>query len=281
MGRVTRRVPRTRVDLTVDPPRVVRRPDAVVVEEPLTIRVGGIEVTTTMRTPGDDFDLAIGHLVAEGLVEPDDVEHAMHCTDVDAAGSPTFNVVDVTLRPGRSLRRWPDRRTEVASSACGVCGKQSVDDALARLRPVPGSHWRFDVRTVPALVDTMREAQSVFDRTGGLHAAALFSATRELLVAREDVGRHNAVDKVIGAAARAGALPLADHVLLVSARAGFEIVQKSAAAGIPVLVAVSAPTSLAVDLAEASGLTLLAFAREDSVAAYTHPERLDLPPTGR
>jgi FdhD protein len=179
------------------------------------------------------------------------------------------------------LRRPPDRRTEVASSACGVCGKQSVDDALARLHPVPGSDWRFDVRTVPALVDRMREAQSVFDRTGGLHAAALFSPTRELVVAREDVGRHNAVDKVVGAAARARALPLADHVLLVSARAGFEIVQKSAAAGIPLLVAVSAPTSLAVDLAEASGLTLLAFAREDSVAAYTHPERLDLQPTGR
>jgi FdhD protein len=266
-----------RLDLSVDPPRVVRRPDPVVVEEPLTIRVDGAEVTTTMRTPGDDFDLAIGHLVAEGLLGPGDVEHAMHCTDVDASGSPTFNVVDVTLRPGRTLRRAPDVRTEVATSACGVCGKASVDDALARLSPVEVTPWRFDVRAVPALVDRMREAQSVFDRTGGLHAAALFSPTGELVVTREDVGRHNAVDKVVGAAARSGSLPLADHALLVSARAGFEIVQKAAAAGIPGLVAVSAPTSLAVDLAAASGVTLLAFAREDSVAAYTHAERLDLP----
>ena len=277
MGRVTRRVSRTRVDLGVDPPRVVRRPDPVVVEEPLTIRVGGVEVTTTMRTPGDDFDLAIGHLVGEGLIGLHDVEHAMHCTDVDASGRPTFNVVDVTLRPGRALRRRPDVRTEVATSACGVCGKQSVDDALARLAPVPPSDWRLDVRSVPRLLERMRDAQPVFDRTGGLHAAALVAPDGELVAAREDVGRHNTVDKVVGAAARSGRLPLTDHVLLVTARAGFEIVQKAAAAGIPVLVAVSAPTSLAVDLAEATGLTLVAFARDESVAVYAHGERLGLP----
>lgn len=277
MGRVTRRVRRTRVDLSLDPPALLRRPDEVVVEEPLTIRVGGTPVTTTMRTPGHDFDLAIGHLLTEGLLGPDDIEHAMHCTDVDESGSPTFNVVDVTLRPGRALRRRPDVRATVATSACGVCGKQSIEETLDRVSPVPATDWRLDVRTVPGLLSRMREVQPVFDRTGGLHAAALVDPDGGLVVTREDVGRHNAVDKVVGAAARTGRLPLADHVLLVSARAGFEIVQKAAAAGIPVLVAVSAPTSLAVDLAEATGVSLVAFARGESMAVYTHDERLHLP----
>ena len=291
MGRVTSRVPRTRFDLREDPPRVVTHPDSVVVEEPLEIRVDGVSVTTTMRTPGDDFDLAIGHLLAEGLLgSTDDLATIMHCTDVDADGSPTFNVVDVGLRAGARLRREPAPRAEVVSSACGVCGKQSIEDALA----VHGSGVGEDpvslaVQELPGLVARLREKQSVFDRTGGLHGAALFGPAgaasgaaggsaavpeRPLLVVREDVGRHNAVDKVIGWAAREGRLPLTGHVLVVSSRAGFEIVQKALAADVPVVAAVGAATSLAVQLARESGLTLVGFARETSAAAYSRPDRL-------
>ncbi len=282
MGRVTRRVPRTRFDLREDPPRVVTHPDTVVVEEPLEIRVDGVPVTTTMRTPGDDFDLALGHLVTEGLVDdPADVAAMMHCTDVDADGQPTFNVVELTLRPGAALRHAPAARTEVTTSACGVCGKQSIEDALARV----GSGVHDDDTTLPAagipgLVAALRARQAVFDRTGGLHAAALFGPEpeRPCLVVREDVGRHNTVDKVVGWAAREGRLPLRGHVLVVSSRAGFEIVQKAVAAGIPLAAAVGAATSLAVELARESGLTLVGFAREDSLAAYSRPDRLTTRP---
>ncbi len=281
MGRVTRRVPRTRFDLREVPARVVTHPDTVVVEEPLQIRVDGVPVTTTMRTPGDDFDLALGHVLAEGLVgEPADVATMMHCTDLDADGRPTFNVVELTLRPGARLRREPVARTEVTSSACGVCGKQSIDDALAEVGAgVHADETSLPAALLPGLTTALRERQTVFDRTGGLHAAALFGPPPDpaCLVVREDVGRHNAVDKVIGWAARSARLPLTGHTLVVSSRAGFEIVQKAVAAGVPVVVAVGAATSLAVDLARESGLTLVGFARDTSVAAYTRPDRLTTP----
>lgn len=277
---MTRRVPRTRFDLLQVPPTTVTHPDTVVVEEPLEIRVEGAALTTTMRTPGDDFDLAIGHLVTEGLVAgAGDIDTIMHCTDTDEEGQPTFNVVEVSLRPGARLLRTPAVRSEVTSSACGVCGKQSIRDILAQQGPgVHDDTASLPVRLLPEMTAALRGRQAVFDRTGGLHAAGLFGPApgRPLLVVREDVGRHNAVDKVVGWAAREDRLPLAGHTLVVSSRAGFEIVQKALAAGVPVVAAVGAATSLAVDLARESGLTLMGFARESSVAAYSRPDRLTL-----
>jgi FdhD protein len=280
MGRVTRRVPRTRWDLHQHPAGVITHPDTVVVEEPLEIRVGGTSVTTTMRTPGDDFDLAVGHLLAEGLLRSaGDVRTIMHCTDLGPDGAPTFNVVDLTLAPGAALLREPAHRTSVTSSACGVCGKQSIDDVLAHVGGGVGDdNVSLTPESVVAMVAELRSHQKVFERTGGIHAAGLFTPEGVCRVVREDVGRHNAVDKVIGWAAREGALPLSGQVLVVSSRAGFEIVLKAVAAGVPVVVAVSAATSLAIELATETGLTLVAFARQTSLAAYARPDRL-LSPT--
>ena len=274
MGRVTTRVPRTRVDL--ERAATVRRPDTVAVEEPLEIRVGERAVTTTMRMPGDDFDLALGHLLTEGLVRSGaDVATMMHCTDVGPDGSPTFNVVEAALAPGVQLARPARERTETMTSACGVCGSASVD----AVRTVSHADVAHDPLAVPAdvlvgLPDALRAAQPVFERTGGTHAAALATPDGELLVVREDVGRHNAVDKVVGATARERELPLTGHVLVVSARASFEIVQKAAVVGIPVVVAVGAPTSLAVDLATETGITLVAFARAPRLSVYSRPDRV-------
>lgn len=291
MGRVTTRAPRIRVDLRGQEPLVVSRPDTLVVEEPLEIRVGATSVTTTMRTPGDDFDLALGHLVTEGLVTgTDDVAGMMHCTDVGADGQPTFNVVEVTLAPGAQLRREPRVRTQTATSACGICGSESVEEVLGRRTYAVGdADLRLDPRVVPGLLRALRSAQAVWSRTGGLHAAALFDAASlgepyerddpAPLVVREDVGRHNAVDKVVGWATRNHRLPLTGTVLVVSARAGFEILAKAAAAGIPLVVAVSAPSSLAVELAQSAGVTLVAFAREESFSVYAGSHRLALPST--
>ncbi len=254
----------------------ITRPDTVVVEEPLEIRVNGVSVTTSMRTPGDDFDLAIGHLLAEGLLrDAADVRTIMHCTDLGPDGSPTFNVVDLNLVPGAALLHEPAQRANVTSSACGVCGKQSIEDVLAHIGAGVGDD---DLTVTPesliAMVAELRTHQKVFERTGGIHAAGLFTADGVCRVVREDVGRHNAVDKVIGWAAREGLLPLTGNILVVSSRAGFEIVQKAVAAGVPIVVAVSAATSLAIDLANESGQTLVAFTRETSLAAYARPDRI-------
>ncbi|WP_235499411.1 formate dehydrogenase accessory sulfurtransferase FdhD [Janibacter sp. Soil728] len=269
------------------------RIESVAVEEPLEIRVAALPtqgipagsnplrppsttVTTTMRLPGDDFDLTLGHLVAEGLIgDGDDVATMMHCTDTGPDGSPTFNVVEVTLAAGVSLRRPITERTEVATSACGVCGSTSVDDLLAALPHSPSTDdAHFGLEAIHAGMAAMRLRQKVFEATGGVHAAALLDARGEVLVVREDIGRHNAVDKVIGWAAREGRLPLRGHALLVSSRAGFEIAQKAAVSGVPVLACVSAATSLAVEVAERSGLTLLGFVRGERATAYSHPLRI-------
>ena len=275
--------------------REITRIESLAVEEPLEIRVaalpgGGLAaggapgevrppsmtVTTTMRLPGDDFDLALGHLVAEGLiVDGEAIATMMHCTDVGPDGAPTFNVVEVTLAPGVRLRRPVRERTEIATGACGVCGSASIDELLGALpdATTPDSA-RFPLGQIHAGMSAMRERQRIFESTGGVHAAALLDPEGQVLVVREDIGRHNAVDKVLGWAAREGRLPLRGHALLVSSRAGFEIAQKAAVAGVPVLACVSAATTLSVEVAERTGLTLMAFVREPRATIYAHPERI-------
>jgi FdhD protein len=253
-----------------------RRPDTLAVEEPLEVRVGNAALNVTMRTPGDDFDLALGWLVTEGMLEdPGQVAQMMHCLDEDETGSPTYNVVDVTLAPGARLDTSRAERATYTSSACGVCGTTSIDAIRARSRyAVSSDPVRLSPEVLVGLPEQLRARQEVFDRTGGLHAAGLFTASGEALVVREDIGRHNAVDKVVGWAARKGRLPLSGHVLAVSGRASFELVQKAVMAGIPALVAVSAPSSLAVELAQASGLTLAAFVRTPRMTLYAGAERV-------
>lgn len=244
----------------------------------MEIRVDGTSLSVTMRTPGDDFDLAIGYLLAEGVIaEAGDVLHAMHCLDEDENGSPTYNVVDITLAPDAKVDTSRTKRSSYTSSACGVCGKTSIDAITAQSRyAVAQDPLRVSPETVAGLPGALRERQRVFDRTGGLHAAGLFTADGELLAVREDVGRHNAVDKVIGWAGREGRLPLTGHLLAVSGRASFELTQKAVMAGIPALVAVSAPSSLAVELAADAGLTLVAFVRPPRMTVYTGGHRLGL-----
>ena len=278
VGRVTRRTPAIRVEVTSDGVRSTTRPDTLAVEEPLEIRVDGTSVTVTMRTPGDDFDLAIGNLLTEGVLRrADEVRQLMHCLDEDEAGSPTYNVVDVTLAPGVVPDLARSARSGYQTSACGVCGKTSID-AITATSPyaVADDPVRLSPAVVAGLPDLLRTRQKVFDKTGGLHAAGIFTPHGEPLVVREDVGRHNAVDKVVGWAAREGLLPLAGHVLVVSGRASFELVQKAVMAGLPALVAVSAPSSLAAELATQSGLTLVGFARQPRLTVYAGGQRLGL-----
>ena len=258
---------------------MLSRPDTLAVEEPLEIRLdlgGGAETfTVTMRTPGHDLELALGFLVSEGVVRsPSDVVTARHCPDAarDADGEPTHNVVEVRLRPGTVV---PPARYRQVSSACGICGTASIDAVrTASAHSVADDLVRVTVATLAALPDKLRAAQRVFDRTGGLHGAGLFTADGELVVLREDVGRHNAVDKVVGWAFERGQLPLRGQVLQVSGRASFELVQKAWTAGCPVLTAVSAPSSLAVDLATEAGMTLVGFSRGESFNVYSGPQRV-------
>ncbi|WP_369371572.1 formate dehydrogenase accessory sulfurtransferase FdhD [Promicromonospora sp. Populi] len=227
---------------------------------------GDSTLTVTMRTPGDDFDLVAGWLVSEGSVAaPSDIVGMRLCPDED-------NTVEVALARGVEP---PRARAFATTSACGVCGSDTVVEVRAGLRwPVANDPVEVASDVISALPDLLRERQRAFDRTGGLHAAGLFRADGEPLYVREDVGRHNAVDKVIGAALRDGALPAAGTILQVSGRASFELVQKAAQAGIPVLSAISAPSTLAVDLADECGLTLLGFVRGESMNVYTRADRL-------
>jgi FdhD protein len=279
VGRVTQRVPSLRVEVAEGgASRATSRPDTLAVEEPLEIRLDGVSVAVTMRTPGDDFDLALGHLLTEGvLTKASDVSRLMHCLDEDEAGSPTYNVVDVTTAPGVVADLARTARSGYTSSACGVCGKTSIE-AITTTSPYAVADDATTVApdVVVDLPTRLREMQRVFDRTGGLHAAGLFSPAGDALVVREDVGRHNAVDKVVGWAGREGLLPLSGQVLVVSGRASFELVQKAVMAGIPALVAVSAPSSLAVALARDAGLTLVAFTRPPRMTVYAGAHRLGL-----
>nr|WP_129667166.1 formate dehydrogenase accessory sulfurtransferase FdhD [Phytoactinopolyspora endophytica] len=253
--------------------RAARRPDTLAVEEPLLVRIGGEAVTLTMRTPGQDFDLIAGWLVSEGSVAAaGDIVTMRMCPDED-------NTVEVVLAPDATP---PRPRAFLSTSACGVCGADSVEAVRTSMRwPVREDDTRFDVGVLSVLPDALRSEQKVFDRTGGLHAAGLFTAAGQCITVREDVGRHNAVDKVVGAALRDRRLPLTGHVLQVSGRASFELVHKAAAAGIPVIAAVSAPSSLAVDLAEECGLTLLGFVRGGGMNIYTHQDRVRVGPVPR
>jgi FdhD protein len=252
------------------------RTDVLAAEEPLEIRLAGYSVAVTMRTPGDDFDLASGFLFTEGIIRsPADVASIAHCPTDDLESA--TNIVNVNPNQPDLVRpeRW--QRNFFVTSSCGVCGKASIE-SVRQEAPRIVSQTRISPRTLYRLADAIREAQIVFDQTGGLHAAALFTADGTLLTLREDVGRHNAVDKVIGNAFRQASLPLDDHVLMVSGRTSFEIVQKALMAGFPIVAAVSAPSSLAVELACAAGMTLIGFLRASDGTGrfnvYTGAERI-------
>ncbi|MGH3403284.1 MAG: formate dehydrogenase accessory sulfurtransferase FdhD [Streptosporangiaceae bacterium] len=262
-------------------PRAAERADLLAAEEPLGIRVGGEALALTMRTPGDDIDLAAGFLVSEGVVAgPADIAGIMICDGQrcgHAGHDGMGNIADVTLRPGLAVAAGL-RRSFMTTSACGVCGKASIEElAVASRFDLAADQARVTPEVLAGLPEELRAAQRVFESTGGLHAAGLFTAAGQLLAVREDVGRHNAVDKIVGWALRSGRLPLAGCVLLASGRASFELVQKSVLAGIPVLAAVSAPSSLAADLAQESGLTLVGFLRGGSMNVYTGAERIPAP----
>ncbi len=251
------------------PARSVR--ETLAGEEPLEIRVNGKPLTVTMRTPGADFDLVAGNLLAEGLVRHRDELVAMRY----AAGAPEpdrFNIVDAIV-PGLDLDRELAARRVVTTGACGICGTTSLGSVLRHPAHQPEG-GPVDLATLLTLPARIRQEQKLFEVTGGVHAAGLFTLDGTMLCLREDIGRHNAVDKVVGWALREGLLPLRDTVLQVSGRASFELVQKASLAGIPILAAVSAPSSFAVDHAQEVGLTLAGFSRGDRVTVYTHPHRI-------
>jgi FdhD protein len=257
----------------------VRLMDSVTAEEPLEIRVGRAgephtPLAVTMRTPGEDLDLAIGFLFTEGIIRSSEqVVTAQLCAGTNEPN--TYNVVDVTLAPDVPVPEVDPSRNFYTTSSCGVCGKASIDAVrTTSAYEIAADRTTVDAALLASLPVALRDGQKVFARTGGLHAAGLFTATGELVCAREDVGRHNAVDKVVGWAVRAGRVPLVGHVLLVSGRASFELAQKTAMAGIPVLAAVSAPSTLAVDLAEEAGITLVGFLRGETMNVYCGVDRI-------
>lgn len=268
MGRVTARIQVTRIT----DGRRTTRPDTVVVEEPLEIRVNGVPLAVTMRTPGSDIELAQGFLFTEGIITSrDDIASIRYCHSTDNNGHNTYNILDVDLATGILLPDTGIQRNFYTTSSCGICGKASIDAIRQRSRYTLHTEPAYlDAVAVSAMPDTLRAAQKVFDRTGGLHAAGLFAVDGRLLTVREDVGRHNAVDKLIGSAVEQDRLPLSRTVLFMSGRASFELVQKASMAGIPTLAAVSAPSSLAIDLAREVGLTLIGFVRGTSMNVYTH-----------
>jgi FdhD protein len=279
MGRVTDRHRVIRIDAAVGGPSRRARPDTVAAEEPLEIRVGRVgeprpPLAVTMRTPGDDLDLALGFLLTEGVVRrAEDVVTAQLCAGTDEPN--TYNVVDVTLAAQVPAPATDPSRHFYTTSSCGVCGKASIDAVRTRSPyDVAGDPAPVAAATLVRLPDRLRSAQRVFARTGGLHAAGLFTTDGELVVLREDVGRHNAVDKVIGWALRALRVPLRGQLLLVSGRASFELTQKAWMAGVPVLAAVSAPSTLAVSLAEEAGMTLIGFLRGTTMNVYANASRI-------
>jgi FdhD protein len=253
-----------------------RRPDSLAAEEPMELRVDGRPLAVTMRTPGHDVELAHGFLLTEGVITAaDDLAAARYCDSVDDTGANTYNVLDVALAPGVAPPAAGVERNFYTTSSCGVCGKASLDAVRLRTRFSPAADpVRVAADILYALPDALRGAQRVFDSTGGLHAAGLFAADGTPLVVREDVGRHNAVDKVLGWALLHGRVPATGCVLMVSGRASFELVQKAVMAGVPVLAAVSAPSSLAVALAVEAGTTLVGFLRGHAMNVYAGAGRI-------
>jgi len=272
MGRVTER----RRVLHIDGGVATERPDTLAGEEPLEIRVGGRAIAVTMRTPGDDFDLVAGFAWTEGLIA--DADHLVglrYCAGADDEGLNTYNVIDLVLSDNAPRPDVNATRTFYTTSSCGVCGKASIDAIKVRSRfDLHDDRTTVTPGLLSVLPGKLRDAQKVFEQTGGLHAAALFSPDADVLVLREDVGRHNAVDKVIGWALRDKRLPLTGTVLMVSGRASFELVQKAYVAGIPVLAAVSAPSTLAVEFADSVGMTLVGFLRGQSMNVYCGADRI-------
>ena len=260
------------------------RTDVLAVEEPLEIRLyppddaPSVRVAVTMRTPGHDFDLAAGFLYTEGILRhPDDVRAISYCTDPDLDGEQRYNIVNLFVRQGASVDLEQLQRNFYTTSSCGVCGKASIEAIHVRgICPVGDDGFVVDAGVFGLLGDRLRRSQRIFEKTGGLHAAGLFDGRGQLQALREDVGRHNAVDKVIGQAFLGRRLPLRQTIMLVSGRASFEIVQKAAAAGIPIVAAVSAPSSLACDVAEAFGITLVGFVRGARFSVYTRPARIQV-----
>jgi FdhD protein len=272
MGRVTVRRPVVRVRER----GVSRRPDALAAEEPLEIRIEGKPLAVTMRTPGHDVELVHGFLLTEGVItSADDIATARYCDSVDETGRNTYNVLDLALAPGVAPPDDSVERRFYTTSSCGVCGKASLDAVRTRTAFSPADDpVTLDAEVLFGLPDALRAAQKVFDSTGGLHGAGLFRADGTLLAVREDVGRHNAVDKVVGHALLSGAVPAVGTVLMVSGRASFELTQKAVMAGIPALAAVSAPSSLAAEMAEDAGMTLVGFLRGRSMNIYAGASRV-------
>jgi FdhD protein len=254
-----------------------RARDLAANEEPLEIRLDGTPFVVIMRTPGADRELTAGFLLAERLVgSADDIGVIRHCTGAEGTDVP--NVIDVTLVPAiaeRVRHALRERRMVMTNSSCGVCGRKTIDDLMTDIAPLAAG-WRVRAAVIASLPEALRRAQPVFERTGGLHAAALFDRSGRLVSSAEDVGRHNAVDKVIGAEVLREQLPLEDRLLFVSGRASYELVQKALVAAIPLLASVSAPSSLAIDLARHGGVTLLGFVRGGAFNIYTGAERIDL-----
>jgi FdhD protein len=271
---------RTRVRVVEDGKMRVK-PDTLATEEPMEIRLitGGERqtVAVTMRTPGADFELAAGFLYGEGIVKSsDDIAKISYCVDADLDAAQQYNIVNVELRGGRDYDLRPLERHFYTSSACGVCGKASLEQLELRGCPVALPGPEVTPETLYSLPEKLREAQGLFDATGGLHAAALFDEEGNLLALREDVGRHNATDKLVGCAMLENRLPLSGHIVMVSGRSSFEILQKCLTAGVPFVCAISAPSSLAVDVAREFGMTLVGFLRDRRFNVYAGKERVAL-----
>ncbi len=271
VSRVTVRTPVRRFQNGV----FVSRPDTVAGEEPLEIRIAGTSISTTMRTPGHDIELVHGLLHGEGIIAGrEDVIAARYCAGVDSAGQNTYNVLDVALTNPAAAQAVIAPRAFVTSSACGVCGTSSIEALQRTTRYELQDFPVFDPEMITTLPDQLRSRQQVFRSTGGIHAAALVHPDGTVDRVREDVGRHNAMDKVIGSALLADELPIADRALLTSSRASFELVQKAVMAGVGMLIAVSAPSSLAVQLATATGLTLVGFTSTKGFNIYSGAQRI-------
>ena len=275
----TRRGSKTKVRVrVVEAGRTRVRPDSLATEEPMEIRLisGDAKhtVAVTMRTPGADFELAAGFLYGEGIVSsPEDIVKISYCVDSDLDAEQQYNIVNVELRGDRDYYLKPLERHFYTTSACGVCGKASLEQLELRGCPVIPPGPEVVPEKIYALPKKLREAQGLFEATGGLHAAALFDREGELVALREDVGRHNATDKLVGWALLEGRLPLSDHIVMVSGRSSFEILQKCLTAGVPIVCAISAPSSLAVDVAHRFGITLVGFLRGNRFNVYSGHER--------